>query len=98
MFISENGWSDDGNLNDDGRVKYIKEHLESVSKAIYEDNCNVIGYAVWSLIDNFEWKRGYTERFGIHYINFSSPEKERVPKKSAVFFKDFMKTKSFDWE
>lgn len=98
VMITENGWSDDGTLNDERRVNYLKHHLNSVSKAIYEDNCNIVAYMVWSLTDNFEWKEGYTEKFGIHYINFSSPEKERVPKKSAEFFKDFMKSKKFELE
>ena len=34
-------------------------------------------------MDNFEWARGYHERFGIHRVNFSDPEKKRVPKQSA---------------
>jgi beta-glucosidase/6-phospho-beta-glucosidase/beta-galactosidase len=96
VMITENGWSDDGRLNDTDRVTYIKAHLNSVSKAIYEDNCKVVAYTVWSLTDNFEWKQGYTERFGIHYIDFDSATKERVPKQSAAFFKEFMKTKSFE--
>lgn len=96
VMITENGWSDDGQIEDTGRVEYLKEHLASLSRAINDDGCNVIAYTVWSLTDNFEWKQGYTERFGIHYINFISDDKERVPKKSAEFFKELMKTKSFN--
>lgn len=96
VMITENGWSDDGQLEDDGRVEYLKVHLAAVSRAINEKKCNVIAYTVWSLTDNFEWKLGYTERFGIHYIDFNSTDKTRVPKKSAKFFKKFMKTKSFE--
>lgn len=97
VMITENGWSDDGQLDDDDRVDYIKAHLASVARAIKDDDCKVVAYTVWSLTDNFEWKEGYTERFGIHYINFSSPTKERVPKRSAEFFKEFMPTKSFEY-
>jgi beta-glucosidase/6-phospho-beta-glucosidase/beta-galactosidase len=95
-MITENGWSDAGQLDDDDRVEYLKHHLASVVKAIRDDSCNVVAYTVWSLTDNFEWKEGYAEKFGIHYINFTSPLKERVPKKSAEFFKELMKTKSFE--
>lgn len=96
VLITENGWSDEGQLDDDGRVEYVKEHLEAVSRAIKVDGCNVVAYTVWGLTDNFEWTLGYTERYGIHYINFISEEKERVPKKSALFFKEMMPTKSFN--
>jgi lactase-phlorizin hydrolase len=34
-------------------------------------------------MDNFEWASGYHERFGIHRVNFSDPEKKRIPKRSA---------------
>lgn len=96
ILITENGWSDDGQLDDDGRVKYIQSHMAAVAEAIRVDNCNVTAYTVWSLVDNFEWLAGYTERFGIFSINFISAEKERVPKGSAQFFKDMIATKSFD--
>ncbi|CAO1425867.1 unnamed protein product [Diamesa serratosioi] len=89
VFISENGWSDDGELEDKGRIEYLKEHMASVAKVIIEDGCNVIGYTVWSIIDNFEWNQGYTEKFGIFAVNMSSPTKERTPKKSAQFMKTF---------
>jgi len=100
LMITENGWSDDpGNLDDDGpngRVEYIKAHLASLSTAI-TDGCDIVAYTVWSLTDNYEWARGYTERFGIHYIDFDSPDKTRVLKRSAEFFKEFMLTKELEF-
>lgn len=98
VMITENGWSDRGELDDYDRVDYIKAHLAAISIAISVDNCNVVAYTVWSLTDNFEWARGYTERFGIHYIDFNSAEKTRVPKMSANFFKEFLVSRAFDYE
>ena len=60
MIITENGWSDDGELEDHGRIDYYKTHLTEILKAIVEDECNVKGFTAWSVIDNFEWLRGYT--------------------------------------
>lgn len=97
VMISENGWSDDGELEDYGRVEYLQLHLEALSQAM-KSGCNVTAYTVWSLTDNFEWKMGYVERFGIHYINFLSEAKTRVPKMSALFFKEFLKTRTFTCE
>ena len=94
VFISENGWSDDGELEDNGRIEYLKGHMISVAKAINQDNCNVIGYTVWSIIDNFEWNQGYTEKFGIFAVNMSSPTKQRTPKKSAQFMKDIIEKRT----
>lgn len=54
VMISENGFSDEGQLDDDDRIEYLKAHLASVSKAINQDDCNVVAYMVWSIIDNFE--------------------------------------------
>lgn len=60
VIITENGWSDDGELEDTGRIEYLRNHLQQVLIAVNEDACNVQGYAYWSIIDNFEWLRGYT--------------------------------------
>jgi beta-glucosidase/6-phospho-beta-glucosidase/beta-galactosidase len=87
VLITENGWSDNGELEDNDRIDYLKSHLIAVSKAISEDGCNVIGHTTWSIIDNFEWLRGYSEHFGLHAVNLTSPEKERIPKKSVGFLK-----------
>lgn len=59
VIITENGWSDNGTLVDSDRIDYIRSHLTEVIKAI-RDGCNVTGYTVWSIIDNFEWTSGYT--------------------------------------
>lgn len=60
MFITENGWSDDGELEDVGRIEYLRGHLQAVLDALLRDRCNVIGHTTWSIIDNFEWMKGYT--------------------------------------
>ncbi|KHN85171.1 Beta-glucosidase 6 [Toxocara canis] len=73
VIITENGCMDQPgeDLEDETRVSYLFEHLKMLSLAINEDHCNVIGYTLWSLMDNFEWSSGYTFRFGIHHVSFS---------------------------
>lgn len=93
VLITENGWSDSGELNDDDRIEYFRSHLTAVAMAINVERCNVIGYTAWSIIDNFEWRRGYSERFGIYYVNITSEKKERVAKKSANFLKNVVKNR-----
>ncbi|KAJ8963456.1 hypothetical protein NQ318_018938 [Aromia moschata] len=67
IIITENGYSDhDGTLNDDKRIKYIRDYLSSALSAIYEDGVKLSGYTVWSLMDNFEWYSGYTLTSGIN--------------------------------
>jgi beta-glucosidase/6-phospho-beta-glucosidase/beta-galactosidase len=85
IYITENGWSDNGELNDNDRINYIRDHLWSISKAI-KDGCNVKAYTVWSLIDNFEWENGYKCHFGLVQINFNSTKKERTLKDSAEYY------------
>jgi lactase-phlorizin hydrolase len=89
VYITENGWSDEpGTIEDDGRVKYLNDHLSAISRAISVENCNIQAYTVWSLVDNFEWMMGLTERFGIFAVDFNDPEKKREPKKSVGIFRN----------
>lgn len=59
MYITENGVSDFGTINDDDRIFYYREYLKQMLLAIHEDGVDVKGYMLWSLLDNFEWQEGY---------------------------------------
>ncbi|CAK8692258.1 unnamed protein product [Clavelina lepadiformis] len=100
ILITENGFSEEGDssdLNDWWRKQYYSRYINEVLKAIVIDKVNVIGYTAWSLMDNFEWAQGYTERFGIHYVNFSDPNRPRIPKQSAYCYQEII-NKSFPAE
>lgn len=66
--------------------------------AINIDNVNVKGYTAWSLLDNFEWSRGYSEYFGLHYVNMSDPDRPRTPKASAAFYRELILRNGFPAE
>lgn len=88
IYITENGGAFDdklenGEVNDQRRLNYVKEYLEACHKAI-KNGVQLKGYFVWSLMDNFEWASGYAKRFGIHYVDFETLE--RVPKDSAKWY------------
>lgn len=59
------------------------------------DECDVRGYTAWSLLDNFEWMRGYSEHFGLYHVNFSDPDRKRTPKASAAFFTSIIENNGF---
>ena len=91
-MITENGMCDPETqksaLEDHERVEFLRNHLIYLWKAIHEDKINVIGYTAWSLMDNFEWSKGYDERYGLYRVDFEDPKRTRTPKKSAHFYKD----------
>ncbi|VDP54748.1 unnamed protein product [Heligmosomoides polygyrus] len=95
MFITENGCIDTPGEGDADvtRMRYLRDHIAAVSKAI-TDGCNVVGYTLWSLIDNFEWADGYTNLFGIHKVDFTSPARTRTPKASAKLYADIVHNNS----
>ncbi|XP_013168109.1 PREDICTED: lactase-phlorizin hydrolase-like [Papilio xuthus] len=95
IIITENGFASHGGLNDDDRIKYYRHHLSAVLDAI-EDGSDIQGYTAWSLMDNFEWLRGYTERFGLYEVDYESPERTRTPRKSAFVYKQILRTRELD--
>ena len=96
LYITENGaaFPDErrnGLVDDSQRMSYLERHLDAVSRAL-ADGVPVEGYFVWSLLDNFEWSLGYSERFGIVYVDLNTLE--RVPKASYAWYRDFIARRS----
>ncbi|XP_045173370.2 lactase/phlorizin hydrolase-like [Mercenaria mercenaria] len=95
LYVTENGFGDDGEIQDTGRVDYYRSYTNEMLKAIRLDNCNVKGYMAWSLMDNLEWTSGYTIKFGLYNVNFTDPDRPRTPKDSARFYTQLVKDNGF---
>lgn len=68
IFITENGIADS---TDHKRGKFIKDHLRWVWQAIH-DGADVHGYLYWSLLDNFEWVKGFKPKFGLVEVDYAT--------------------------
>ena len=79
----------DGQVHDAERVRFYKEHLEQVARAL-KDGCNVKGYLAWSLLDNFEWAFGLSKRFGMVRVDYDTLK--RTPKDSFKYFAEVVRT------
>ena len=79
IYITENGCSTADVVDDQFRIDYLDGHLRAVHRAI-ADGVDVRGYFVWSLLDNFEWAEGYSQRFGLVRVDFET--QERTPRSS----------------
>lgn len=55
------------------------------------DGVNVKGYMATSLMDSFEWLRGYQQWFGLHRVDFKNPSLPRTPKRSAHYYSEIVK-------
>ncbi|XP_049765179.1 myrosinase 1-like [Schistocerca cancellata] len=85
IIVTENGYADYGELDDQERINYYGSYLAEMLKAINEDGVNVFGYMTWSIIDNLEWTSGFSVKFGVYHVDFNSTERTRTPKASANF-------------
>ncbi len=89
LYVTENGCAfhdyagPSGDVRDPERIEYLWQHLAAVKRAI-DDGADVRGYFVWSLLDNFEWTDGYSQRFGLVYVDY--PTQRRTMKASAQFY------------
>jgi beta-glucosidase len=97
IYITENGCSSadvparDGRVYDTDRVMYLRNYLTQLQRATSE-GVPVRGYFLWSLMDNFEWADGYTNRFGLHYVDYAT--QKRAPKLSADFYREVISSNS----
>lgn len=76
MIVTENGVS---TSNDKDRVEFIREVMNELHQCV-EEGINVTGYIHWSLLDNFEWQKGYDQKFGLIAVDRST--QTRIPKES----------------
>jgi len=88
IYITENGIAD---AEDKKRAKFIKDHLSWVHKAIQE-GVDVRGYFHWSLLDNFEWDKGFWPRFGLIGVDYRTMERKIRP--SAKIYAQICKKNS----
>lgn len=91
IIITENGMADtdalslNGRVHDPARRNYMQRYLLALKRAA-EEGADIAGYFYWSLFDNFEWARGYSDRFGLVYVDFQTLK--RTPKDSAWWYKE----------
>lgn len=89
IYITENGMSchdnvsADGRVHDPNRIQFLDEYLSALQKA-NDEGVDVRGYFLWTFLDNFEWDKGYNERFGIVYVDFTT--QKRIVKDSAYWY------------
>jgi beta-glucosidase len=99
LYISENGaaffdYADPtGAVRDPERIDYLKNHFAAAHAAIAQ-GVNLRGYFIWSLMDNFEWADGYSQRFGIVFVDFRT--EERIPKASAYWYRNVIAANAVD--
>lgn len=97
LYVTENGcsYSDgpnaEGEIPDERRVRYLRDHFAAAHRAI-QNGVPLAGYFVWSLMDNFEWAKGYTQRFGIVWVDYAT--QQRIPKQSALWYKTVIAEKA----
>ncbi|HWC23777.1 MAG TPA: GH1 family beta-glucosidase [Flexivirga sp.] len=90
IYITENGIAcpdvvgADGRVDDQDRIRYVSAHLKAVKDAM-DKGVDVRGYYVWSLMDNFEWARGYQPRFGVVHVDYDTLK--RTPKASFDWYR-----------
>jgi beta-glucosidase len=70
--MSGNDWVHlDGHVHDHDRIDFIHRYLLQMERAV-QDGVVIKGYFHWSLMDNFEWARGFSERFGLVHVDFQT--------------------------
>ncbi|MBD7910869.1 MULTISPECIES: glycoside hydrolase family 1 protein [Clostridium] len=96
LIVTENGLGaydkleEDGTINDDYRIDYLKKHIEQARLAI-TDGVDLLGYCPWSAIDLISTHQGFKKRYGFIYVNrdeFDLKDLNRIRKKSFYWYKD----------
>lgn len=108
ILLTENGWCGNETIKNLDQLWYHQTYLDQVHTAIFEEHIPIIGYTVWSFMDNYEWGT-FEPRFGLYYVNMSkelrakdiqvtpqSTDLERIPRLAANWYREVAKTKCFE--
>jgi beta-glucosidase len=97
IYITENGAAFydpphpiDGRVEDPLRTEYYRQHLRAAHDAM-KQGVNLRGYYAWSLLDNYEWAHGYSKRFGIVHVDYST--QQRTIKSSGRYYSSVIRSK-----
>ena len=94
FYVTENGLSChdvvslDGKVHDPSRIDFLTRYLSQLKRAAGE--IDLRGYFQWSLMDNFEWEKGYSERFGLIFVDYRT--QKRTLKDSAYWYRRIIQT------
>jgi len=91
IWGTESGWSDGfetalESKQDWGRLTYYYTYILEMYNAIHEDGVNMKGFMAWSLMDNFEWEMGYSERFGCLWVDLQFGEDPNAPTAASPIY------------
>jgi beta-glucosidase len=95
LYITENGLSCvdvvslDGKVHDPGRIDFLHRYLRCLKKAAAA-GVDIRGYFHWCVTDNFEWAKGYTDRFGMVYCDYET--QRRIIKDSGFWYREVIRT------
>jgi beta-glucosidase len=98
IYITENGAAtndivdEEGRVRDEKRKQYLEQHFAAMHSAI-QKGVKLKGYFLWSLMDNFEWAYGYSKRFGIVHVDYTTLK--RTIKDSARWYSEVIKNNGF---
>ncbi len=96
VYITENGaafydspHTIDGRIEDPLRVEYYRQHLRAAHEAM-KKGVNLRGYYAWSLLDNYEWAHGFSKRFGVVHVDYST--QARTIKSSGRYYSSVIRS------
>ncbi len=89
----EDSISQEHQFSDSKRQAYLETHFQAAHQAM-QAGVPLSGYFVWSLLDNFEWEKGYSKRFGIVHVDFAT--QQRTVKESGRWLQEWLKAQNAD--
>ena len=92
IYVTENGW---GDADESRRTRAMLLHLRNLWSAV-NNNFPVQAYYYWSLVDNFEWERGWIQRFGLYELDLAT--QERTPRSVAKLYAEVCQTNTLTSE